>query len=60
MPMSYPPPIYPGQEGEASAWLRPAATAPDLQSRSTEIHYLATGATTEAHPDASGQTPVAD
>lgn len=44
--MSYPPPIYPGDSGEASAWLRPADVAPDLRSVSTEVHYLATGATT--------------
>jgi mannose-6-phosphate isomerase-like protein (cupin superfamily) len=43
--MSYPPPIYSGDAGEATAWLRPAWEAPDLQSRSTQVHYLATGAT---------------
>jgi quercetin dioxygenase-like cupin family protein len=44
--MSYPPPIYPGDSGEASAWLRPVGTPPDLRSTNTEVHYLATGATT--------------
>jgi len=44
--MSYPPPLYSSDTGEASAWLRPASTAADLQSVTTQVHYLATGATT--------------
>lgn len=44
--MSYPPPLYSGDAGEASAWLRPASTPADLQSVTTQVHYLATGATT--------------
>jgi quercetin dioxygenase-like cupin family protein len=44
--MSYPPPLYSGDTGEASAWLRPASTPADLQSVTTQVHYLATGATT--------------
>ena len=44
--MSYPPPLYSGDTGEASAWLRPASTPVDLQSVTTRVHFLATGATT--------------
>ncbi len=44
--MSYPPPLYSGDTGEASARLRPASTPADLQSVTTHVHYLATGATT--------------
>jgi quercetin dioxygenase-like cupin family protein len=44
--MSYPPPLYSGDTGQASAWLRPASTPADLQSVTTQVHYLATGATT--------------
>lgn len=44
--MSYPPPLYSGDTGEASAWLRPASTPADLESVTTQVHYLATGATT--------------
>jgi mannose-6-phosphate isomerase-like protein (cupin superfamily) len=44
--MSYPPPLYSGDQGEVSAWLRPAWEPPDLQGPSTEVHHLATGATT--------------
>lgn len=44
--MSYPPPIYRSDTGEASAWMRPADAAPELQSVNTQVHYLATGATT--------------
>ncbi|HET6693072.1 MAG TPA: cupin domain-containing protein [Pedococcus sp.] len=44
--MSYPPPLYRGDQGEASAWLRPSWEPADLESANTEVHYLATGATT--------------
>jgi mannose-6-phosphate isomerase-like protein (cupin superfamily) len=44
--MSYPPPLYTSDSGEVSAWLRPAWEAPDLESVNTQVHYLATGATT--------------
>lgn len=44
--MSYPPPLYSDDTGETSAWLRPASTPADLQSVTTQVHYLATGATT--------------
>ena len=44
--MSYPPPLYRGDQGEASAWLRPAWEPADLESANTQVHYLATGATT--------------
>ena len=44
--MSYPPPLYTSDSGEVSAWLRPAWEVPDLESVNTQVHYLATGATT--------------
>lgn len=46
--MSYPPPTYLGDTGEVSAVLRPAAQAPDLlYDNGVEVHYLATGGTTD-------------
>jgi mannose-6-phosphate isomerase-like protein (cupin superfamily) len=46
--MSYPPPRYLGDTGEASARLRPADQAPDFTDEQvgTSIHYLGTGAQT--------------
>ena len=44
--MSYPPPLYSGDQGEVSAWLRPAWEPPELEGVNTQVHYLATGATT--------------
>ena len=44
---AYPPDRYAGPGGEASAWVRTAATPPELSSSGgTETHYLATGAQT--------------
>jgi quercetin dioxygenase-like cupin family protein len=41
---AYPPDRYAGPEGEASAWVRPASTPPELSSPSgNATHYLATG-----------------
>jgi quercetin dioxygenase-like cupin family protein len=46
-PMSYPPPLYTGDGGEASATLRPHTASPDLElAASGAAHYLATGAGT--------------
>jgi mannose-6-phosphate isomerase-like protein (cupin superfamily) len=46
--MSYPEPRYHGDGGEASAVLRPAAHAPELEfpNPGQNAHYLATGRTT--------------
>ena len=45
--MSYPPELYHGDTGEASATIRPAASGPDLVYPSgNTVDYLATGATT--------------
>ncbi|MEU6882356.1 cupin domain-containing protein [Streptomyces sp. NPDC046712] len=45
--MSYPEPVYMGDEGEVSAVFRPVDTAPDLgESGKDAIHYLATKAST--------------
>ena len=45
--MSYPPPRYTGEGGEISAAYRPDGTAPEFSYASgTNVHYLATGATT--------------
>lgn len=65
--MSYPPPIYDGSVGEATAWHRPADTAPDLvYANGTTVHYLATGASTDGRfglyrwnmgPEPSGPGP---
>jgi mannose-6-phosphate isomerase-like protein (cupin superfamily) len=45
--MSYPPPRYTGDTGEASATLRRHDQPPELvQSNGGAVHYLATGATT--------------
>jgi mannose-6-phosphate isomerase-like protein (cupin superfamily) len=43
--MSYPPPRYLGEQGEASAVFRPAGAAPDLAGpeEGSAVHYLATG-----------------
>jgi len=47
-PLSYPPPRYTGAAGEASAWLRPAGTPPDLGGPPRNAtYYLATGASTD-------------
>ena len=44
--MSYPEPRFLGGTGEISATARPAVAAPDLILPTTNVHYLATGATT--------------
>jgi mannose-6-phosphate isomerase-like protein (cupin superfamily) len=45
--MSYPPPLYPGGYGESTATYRRAGHPPELQrSAGTNVHYLATGAST--------------
>jgi mannose-6-phosphate isomerase-like protein (cupin superfamily) len=44
--MSYPEPRYRGDGGEASAALRRATAAPELDQRTTTCSYLATGETT--------------
>lgn len=43
--MSYPPPIWTGDEGEASAWLRPADSTPDVvyANSGNRVRYLARG-----------------
>ena len=45
--MSYPPPRYHGEGGEATARFRPVDTPPELPRPSGAAHYLATGATTD-------------
>ena len=44
--MSYPEPRYLGDTGETSATARPAGAQPELILPATNVHYLATGATT--------------
>ena len=44
--MSYPEPRFVGVTGEISATARPAGAAPELILPTTNVHYLATGATT--------------
>ena len=45
--MTYPPPLYHGDEGEISAHYRPDGTAPELvYPNGTRVHYLSTGAST--------------
>jgi quercetin dioxygenase-like cupin family protein len=44
--MSYPEPRYLGDTGETSATARPAGAPPELILPTTNVHYLATGATT--------------
>ncbi|HEX3548700.1 MAG TPA: hypothetical protein VHU62_19355 [Mycobacterium sp.] len=45
--MSYPEPRYFGDTGEISATARPFGAAPELTLPTTNVHYLATGATTD-------------
>ena len=63
--MSYPPSRYAGA-GEVSAAHRPAGAAPDLVLPTTNVHYLATGASTggdfglyrwEMGPEPGGPAP---
>lgn len=45
--LTYPPDVYVGDDGEASGWIRPAATAPELRYESGgSCDYLATGGST--------------
>ena len=44
--MSYPEPRFLGGTGEISATARAAVAAPELILPTTNVHYLATGATT--------------
>lgn len=65
--MSYPPPLYRGDTGEASATYRPADHAPEVTySNGSMVHYLATGASShglfglfrwEMGPEPSGPGP---
>ena len=42
--MSYPPPLYAGDHGEPSAWLRPHDSAPDIvYPGGNQVRYLARG-----------------
>jgi len=41
--VSYPPPVYLGDTGEKTAWLRPADAEPELPLSKTVTSYLATG-----------------
>lgn len=45
--MSYPPPVYHGDSGEKTAWLRPGDAEPELPLAKTVTSYLATGAQTD-------------
>lgn len=47
--MSYPPPRYLGEHGEAAGHLRPADQAPELAhpAAGSSVHYLATGSQTD-------------
>lgn len=45
--MSYPPPLYDGAGGEATAWTAAAGREPELvYPNGNRVHYLATGAST--------------
>ncbi len=45
--MSYPPALYDGESGEASAWIRPGAGEPQIvYPNGNRVHYLATGEST--------------
>ncbi|TDD53274.1 cupin domain-containing protein [Nonomuraea terrae] len=64
--MSYPPPRYKGDTGQVSAVFRPSTQAADLSYGGRNIHYLATGGSTEGAfglyrwdfgPDESGPGP---
>ncbi|MFI7450121.1 cupin domain-containing protein [Nonomuraea sp. NPDC049714] len=64
--MSYPPPRYEGDTGEVSAVFRAHTQPPDLSYGGRDIHYLATGRTTQGAyglyrwdfgPDESGPGP---
>ncbi len=44
--MSYPAPVYLGDGGEVTAWLRPVDTPPELPLARGAAHFLATGAST--------------
>ena len=65
--MSYPDPVYLGDDGENRARYRPHAAAPDLTYKSgNTVHYLATGASTNGQfglyrwvmgPEVSGPDP---
>lgn len=65
--MTYPDPLYRGQSGEATAWIRRSGDTPEITySNGTTVHYLATGATTDGRfglyrwamgPEPSGPGP---
>ena len=64
--MSYPPPVYRGDGGEVTAWLRPADTPPELPRPQGAAHFIATGETTSGRfglyrwdmdPEAGGAQP---
>jgi len=44
--MSYPDPVYLGENGEANAVLRPFAAPPELSTNATAASYLSTGEST--------------
>ncbi|GLZ32699.1 cupin [Lentzea sp. NBRC 105346] len=48
--MSYPEPVYLGENGEVTASFRPVTHEPELRTKSgVETHYLATGKSTNGH-----------
>jgi mannose-6-phosphate isomerase-like protein (cupin superfamily) len=65
--VSYPPPVYRGDTGEATAWARPADAPRELDNATGGgAAYLATGASTDGHfglyrwdmgPERSGPDP---
>lgn len=46
-PSAYPEPRYHGDGGEVTAWVRRAMDAPDLVLGNTDVHYVATGTSTD-------------
>ena len=65
--MTYPPPLYHGEDGEISATFRPDDAKPELvYPNGTRVHYLSTGESTgglfglyrwECGPDVTGPDP---
>jgi mannose-6-phosphate isomerase-like protein (cupin superfamily) len=65
--LTYPPPLYLRSEGEASAWVRRAATTAEVTyANGNTVHYLATGSATDGQfglyrwvmgPEPSGPGP---
>jgi hypothetical protein len=45
--LTYPPPLYLKTESEVSAWVRPAASTPEVSyPNGNSVHFLATGSST--------------